>query len=152
MSMFNLAISCLTTSSLLWFIDLTFQVPTQYCSLQHHTLHSPADTFITEYHFDFGSASSFFLELFPCFSPIAYWTPPDLGGGAHLLVSFLFAFLYCTWRSWGRNTGVVSHSVLQWVTFCQNSLIWPIHLGWPCMVWLIASWVTQGFDPCDNFG
>ena len=30
--MFTLAISCLTTSNLLWFMDLTFQVPMQYCS------------------------------------------------------------------------------------------------------------------------
>ena len=30
--MFTLAISCLTTSNLPWFVDLTFQVPMQYCS------------------------------------------------------------------------------------------------------------------------
>ena len=35
---FTLAISCLTTSDLPWFMDLTFQVPMQYCSLQHGTL------------------------------------------------------------------------------------------------------------------
>ena len=35
---FTLAISCLTTSNLPWFIDLTFQVPMQYCSVQHQTL------------------------------------------------------------------------------------------------------------------
>ena len=22
---------------------------------------------------------------------------------------------------------------------CHNSLLWPVHLGWPCMAWLIAS-------------
>ena len=38
MSMFTLAISCLTTSNLPWFMDLTFQVPMQYCSLQQQTL------------------------------------------------------------------------------------------------------------------
>ena len=38
MSMFTLAISCLTTSNFPWFMDLTFQVPMQYCSLQHWTL------------------------------------------------------------------------------------------------------------------
>ena len=31
--MFTLAISCLTTSNLLWFMHLIFQVPMQYCSL-----------------------------------------------------------------------------------------------------------------------
>ena len=35
---FTLAISCLTTSNLPWFMDLTFLVPMQYCSLQHRTL------------------------------------------------------------------------------------------------------------------
>ena len=39
MSMFTLAISCLTTSNLPWFIDLT-QVPMQYCSLLHRTYQS----------------------------------------------------------------------------------------------------------------
>ena len=38
MSMFILAIPCLITSDLPWFIDLTFQVPMQYCCLQHQTL------------------------------------------------------------------------------------------------------------------
>ena len=36
MSIFTLAISCLATSNLPWFMDLAFQVPMQYCSLQHH--------------------------------------------------------------------------------------------------------------------
>ena len=38
MSTFTLAISCLTTCNLPWFMDLTFQVPMQYCFLQHRTL------------------------------------------------------------------------------------------------------------------
>ena len=33
MSMLTLAISCLITSNLPWFMDLTFQVPRQYCSI-----------------------------------------------------------------------------------------------------------------------
>ena len=38
MSMFTLAISCLMTSKWPWYVDLTFQVPLQYFSLQHQTL------------------------------------------------------------------------------------------------------------------
>ena len=38
MSLFTLAISYLTTFNLPWFLDLTLQVPIQYCSLQHRTL------------------------------------------------------------------------------------------------------------------
>ena len=32
MSMFTLAIFCFTTSDLPWFMDITFQIPMQYCS------------------------------------------------------------------------------------------------------------------------
>ena len=28
---------------------------------------------------------------------------------------------------------------LQWTTFCQNSPLWPVHLGWPYTAWLIVS-------------
>ena len=34
---------------------------------------------------------------------------------------------------------MVCHSFLPWATFCQNSPLWPVHLGWPGMSWLIAS-------------
>ena len=61
---------------------------------------------------------------------------------AHVLLSYLFAFSYCSWSSSSKNTGVVCHSLLQWTRFCQNSslwLLWPSHLRWPYMKWLIAS-------------
>ena len=44
MSMFTLTISCLAIPNLPCFVDLTFQDPVQYCSLQHWTLRSPRDT------------------------------------------------------------------------------------------------------------
>ena len=50
-----------------------------------------------------------------------------------------FYYLYHSWDSRGKNTEMVCHSLLQWTTFCQNSLLWPIRLGWPYMSWLIAS-------------
>ena len=62
--MFALAISCLTISNLPWFMDLTFQVPMQYCSLQNWTLLPSPVTSTTGCCFCFGSISSFFLELF----------------------------------------------------------------------------------------
>ena len=58
--------------------------------------------------------------------------------GAHILVSDL-AISYCSWGSRGKNIGVVCHSPLHWTMFCQNSPLWPVCLGWPCMAWLIAS-------------
>ena len=45
-------------------MDLTFQVPLQYCSLQHRTLLSPLDTCTIRCCFHCGSASSLLLELF----------------------------------------------------------------------------------------
>ena len=63
MLMLTLAISCLTSSNFPWFMGLTFQVPTQYCSLQHQTsLPSPV-TSTTGYWFCFGFISSFFLFM-----------------------------------------------------------------------------------------
>ena len=53
--MFTLAISCLTTSNLPWFVDLIFQVLMQYCSLKNWTLLPPPVTFTTGHFFLFGS-------------------------------------------------------------------------------------------------
>ena len=54
-------------------------------------------------------------------------------------MSFCLILLYCSWGSCGKNICVVCHSLLQWTMFCQNSLLWLIHLGWCCIAWLIAS-------------
>ena len=108
---FTFAISCLTTSNLPWFMDLTFQVPILYCSLQHRTLLLSPVTSTTGYCFCFGSIPSFFLELFLHWSPVAYWAPPTWG--IPLSVSYLSAFSYCSWGPQGRNTEVVCHSLLR---------------------------------------
>ena len=63
MSTFTLAISRLTTSNLPWFVDLIFQVPMQYYSLQHRTLLPSPVTSTTGCCFCFGSISSLFLVL-----------------------------------------------------------------------------------------
>ena len=49
------------------------------------------------------------------------------------------ARLLCPWNSPGKNPGVGRHFLLQWTTFCQNSSLWPVCLGWPCAAWLITS-------------
>ena len=130
-------------------MELTFQVPMQYCSSQHRTLLLSPVTSTTGCGFYFGSIPSFFLELFLHWSPVAYWAPTDLR--VHLSVSYLFAFSYCSWGSQGKSAKVVCHSLLQWITFCQNSPPRPSHLGWPCTAWLITSlsytsqWSTWSF-------
>ena len=94
MSTFTLAISYLTTSNLLWFMDLTFQVPMQYCSLQHQTLLPSPVISITGLCFHFHSSSSFFLELFFHSSLVAYWAPPDLGSSSFCVLSFCLVILF----------------------------------------------------------
>ena len=132
MSMFTLAISCLTTSNLHWSMDLTFQVPVQYCFLQHQTLLSPPDT----------STRALFL-LSPSWFILSGAIRRSIGHlltwEAHLPVSYLCAFSYCSWGPHGKYTRVIFHSLLQWTTFCQNSSLWSVCLGWPCTAWLIAS-------------
>ena len=96
--MFTLAISYLTTSNLPWFMDLTFQVPMQYCSLQHQTLLLSPVTSTTGCCFCFGSIASFFLELFLHWSPVAYWAPTDLGSSSFSVLSFCL-FILLMWFS-----------------------------------------------------
>ena len=56
------------------------------------------------------------------------------------LVSFLWLwFSFCLQSFQGKNSEVVCHSLLQWTTFCHNSPLWSIHLGWPYLAWLIVS-------------
>ena len=94
MLMFTLAISCLTTSNLPWFMDLTFQVPMQYCSLEHQILPCSLVTSTTGHCFSFGSASLFFLELFLHSSPVAYWAPNDLGSWYFSVITFCLFILF----------------------------------------------------------
>ena len=55
-------------------MNLTLQVPMQYCSLQHRTLHLSPVTSTAGYCFCLGSIPWFFLELFVHWSPVAYCT------------------------------------------------------------------------------
>ena len=99
MSVFTLAI-CLTTSNLPWFMDLTFQVLMQYCSLQHWSLLPLPVTFTTGHYFLFGSISSFFLGLFLHCSPVAYWAPSNLGSSSF---SFLSLCLFIQFMGFSRQ-------------------------------------------------
>ena len=141
MLMFTLAISSLTTSNLLWFMDLTFQVPMQYCSLQHWTLLLSPVTSTAGYCFCFGSISSLFLESFLHWSPVAYWAPNDLGSSSFSILSF---FLFILFKA----------RILKWLAIPFSSgphSVRPLHhdppaLGCPAgMTWF--HWVRQGCGP-----
>jgi len=104
--MFNLAISCLTTSNLPWFMDLTCQVPMQSCCLEYMTLLPSWVTSTTGCCFCFGSISSFFLELFLYSSPIAYWAPTNLGSSSFTVLSFCLFILFIAFSRQGYWNGL----------------------------------------------
>ena len=82
-------------------------------------------------YFHFAPTASFFLELLVIAlhsSPAACWTPSDLESSYCGIISFyllILSVVYC-------------HFLLQWTIFCQNSLLWPICLWWPCTAWHIS--------------
>ena len=137
MSIFSLAITYLTTSNLPWFMDLTFQVPMQSCSLQHRTLLHHQSPPQLDAVFTLALSLCYFWSYFSIFS--SSYTGHLPTWGAHLSVSYPFVFSCWSWGSQDMNTEVVCHSLLQWITFCQTSPPWPIHLGWPYTAWLIVS-------------
>ena len=111
MSTFTLAIPCLTTSNLPWFMDLTFQVPMRYCSLQHRTLLLSPVASTAGYCFCFGSIPSFFLESFlHWISPLASYVliPDNHSWFDAFLLSHLFSCCSCGYPNptylWRPNT------------------------------------------------
>ena len=148
MLIFTLAISCLTTSNLSWFMDLTFQVPMQYRSLHHQNLLPSPVTSTTGCCVYFGSFSSFFLELFLYCYPVVlgtYWP------GEFIFQCPIFLPFILFMGSQGKNTEVVCHSILQWTTFVRTLQHDPSVLGGPTRhdSWFL--WVRQGCGPCDQF-
>ena len=128
MSTFTLAISCLTTSNLPWFMDLKFQGPMQYFSLQHQTLLPSAVTSTTVCCFCFGSISSFFLELFLHWSPVAYWAPTNLGSSSFSVLSFWPIILFMMFSRQEYRSGLpfpspVDHVLSELSTLTHQSLV-----------------------------
>ena len=142
MLMFTLAISCLTTSSLPWFMDLTFQVPMQYCSLQNWTLLSPPDTSTTWHCFLFGSASSLLLELFLCSSPVAYWAPTGLGMSSFGVISFCLFILFMGLSRQERWCGLPFPSPVDHI-FSELSII-------TCPSWVALYCMAHSFTELDK--
>ena len=113
--------------SLLWFVDLTFQVPMQYCSLQHRTwLPSPV-TSTTGHCFHFGSIFSLFL-ISPLFfsSILGTYRPGELVFQCPIFL--LFHIVHGVLKA---RILKACHALLQWTTLCQTSPPWPACLGLP---------------------
>ena len=92
MSMFTLAISCLPLPICLdsWTSQSTF-----LCNIALYSIRLPSPvTSTTGCCFFFSSVSSFFLELFLHRSPVANWTPTDLGSSSFSVLSFCLFILF----------------------------------------------------------
>ena len=131
--MFTLAISCLITYNLPWFIDLTFQVPMQYYTLQHQTLLPSPVTSTTGCCFCFGSISSFFLELFLHWSPVAYWAPTNLGSSSFSVLSFCLFILLMGFSRQEYCSGLPFPSPVDHIPSDLSTMT--LGLGWPHMAW-----------------
>ena len=133
----TLAISCLTTSNLPWFMDLTFQVPMQHCPLQHRTLLPSPVTSTAGCCFCFNSISSFFLELFLQRSPVVCWAPTDLGGSSFSVLSFCLFILFMGFSRQEYWNGLPFPSPVDHIL---SELSTMTHLSWlSYMAWLIVS-------------
>src|SRR5574337_960813 len=93
-------------------MDLTFQVPMQYCSLQHQPC------FYHQSHPQLGILFALAPSLHSFWSYFSTNLQLHIGHlltwGVPLSVFYHFAFSYCSQGSQGKNTEVVCHSLLQW--------------------------------------
>ena len=134
MSTFTFAISCLTTYNLPWFMNITFQVPMQYCSLQHWTLLLSPVTSTSGYCFCFGSIPSFFLGLFLHWSLVAYWASTDPGSSPFCILSFCLFILFMGFSRQEYWQGLPFPSPVDYILSDLSTMT--IHLGWPHTAWL----------------
>ena len=100
--MFPLAISCLTTSNLPWFMDLTFQVPMQYCSLQHWTLLESSVMFTTGHYFCFGLSLHSLGLISPLFSGsiLGIYQPGEFIFQCHIFFLFILFMRFSRQEYW----------------------------------------------------
>ena len=94
MSMFTLANSCLTTSNLPWFMDLTFQVPMQYCFLQHQILFPSPVTSTTGCCFCFGSGLFILSQVISSLFSSSIQAPTDPGNSSFSVLTFCLFILF----------------------------------------------------------
>ena len=120
-------------------MDLTFQTPMQYCSLQHWILLSSPASSTAGHHFRFGPAAASSLGplaviLHSC--PAAHWTPSNLGNSSFGVKSFCPFMRFPQQVHWGsvrsrgshrKYTGAVSvhevptASTLEWFAIPSSS-------------------------------
>ena len=76
-------------------MDLAFLFPMlYYFFLQHQTLLSPPDTSTTEGCFSLWHSCFILSRAIYFSSPVAYWTPSDIGGSSSSIISFYLFILF----------------------------------------------------------
>ena len=138
MSTFTLAMSCLTTSNLPWFMDLTFQVPRQSCSLQHRPGFYAQSYPQLAVVFFFGSIFSFFLELFLHWSPVTYWAPTNLGSLSFSVLSFCLFILFMGFSRQEYWSGLPFPSPVDHIL---SELSTMTHLSWMALHYMAHSFI-----------
>ena len=65
-------------------------------------------------------------------------------------MSYLYALSYCSWGSQGKNVEVVCHSLLQWTTFTELSIM--THPSWLALYDMDHGFIEsdKACDPCDQ--
>ena len=132
----SVRVFCLTTSNLSWFMDLIFQVPMKYCSLQHQTLLPSSVT---------STAGCIFLWL--CLFILSGVISPLFSSsilGTYWLREFIFqCHIFLPSHA---IQGLLKARILKWFAvpffsgphFVRKSSPWSVHLQWPYMAWLIV--------------
>ena len=134
MLMFTLAISCLTTSNLPWFMDLTFQVPMHCCSYSIRFY-----LYITSH---IHNWVLFLLWL--CLFILSVVISPLLSSsilGTYRPGEFIFQ---CPiFLPFHTVQGVLKARILKWFPFSVDHILSELStmtcLGWPYMAWFIVS-------------
>ena len=114
-------------------MDLIFQFPMQYCSLQHWTLIVSPVTSATGYCLCFGSIPSFFLELFLHWSPVAYWALIKLGIPLSVSYHFAFFILFMGFSRQEYCSGLPFPSQVDHILLALS--IRPVQVWWPLTAW-----------------
>ena len=150
MSTFILAISCLTTSNLPWFMDLTFQVPMHCCSLRYQTLLPSPVTSTMGVVFSLALSLHSSWSYFSTLLPVAYWVPTDLGRSSFSVISFCLFILFMEFSRQECWSGFPSPSPVDHI-LTELSMT---HLSWMALHSMAHSFIEldKAVIQCDQFG
>ena len=111
-------------------------------SLQHQTLLPSPVISTTGCCFSSGSLSSFFLELFLHWSPVAYWTPTDLQSSSFSVLSFCLFILFMGFSRQEYWSGLPFPSPVDHVSSELSTM--------SCLSWVVLHSIAHSFIELDK--